>query len=823
MLIDGATVWPPEDPDLAEFPAPVIPTLEPGKPLRVAFGSCRVSVSHDDQGTADFGVDALRTFALRMAGVTGEPEPWPDLVLFLGDQVYADDTSPKMKEFIAARRDPNEPPWTELKDYDEYAHLYRLAWSDPANRWLLSTLPSAMIFDDHDIRDDWNTSLDWRREMEATDWWHERIVAGLGSYWVHQHLGNLGPADRAEDALWQRIATHEGPGELDITQELDRLADRADQEPNSYRWSFSRDFDTQARLVVVDSRAARVLEPGKRSMLDDQELAWLDERMRGDVDHLIVGTSLPVLLAPALHHVEAAGEALAEGAFGRVGGRFGEWLRKTADFEHWAAFQEGFVDLARMTLEVASGGRGSAPRSVVFLSGDVHHSYVGAGVARPGHGREVRQPGGPGDLLADPQPTAGVDDEVPVRGGAGQRQADRPAAGRQGAAVTAAVAAHQRALVRQLPGRARGARGPAAVPVVTWRGARGAAGAGHPSPGRDGRRTDAGLSPSGEGEVLLARHQRRLALAAVVAPQEGVEGVAAALARHVMGEVRVVGLHGVPHGVPSFPALPERDVPSKVTVLTPARATESPRRARDGPTFRLIVRAPGSPNGPWPASGVPPAVGVALACSAHGRVQQPGPVRLRVRRRRPHRRPLHATSLLARRHHPGCLGRRASTSTATSTRCSYNGIDLVPLWRAELARRHPEYALLAPEDADGYREVWPLLEEQWAPTIARARALPEELLHERVDGEWSFIETLRHTLFVDRRLAAPGGAGTSPRPTTRSTWRTTRWPTSSGVPHDADARPSLDHVLALRKQRLGRRPRRSWPGSPTSGWPARQS
>jgi phosphodiesterase/alkaline phosphatase D-like protein len=386
VLVDNAVVWPPDDPDVAGLPAPVIPTLEPGKPLRVAFGSCRVSVSHDEQGNADFGVDALRAFALRMAGLTGEPDPWPDLVVFLGDQVYADDTSPKMKEFIAARRDPSEPPWTELKDYDEYAHLYALAWSDPANRWLLSTLPSAMIFDDHDIRDDWNTSLEWRHDMEATDWWHERVVAGLGSYWVHQHLGNLGPADRAEDALWQRIATHDGPGELDITDELDRLADRADQQPDSYRWSYSRDFGTQARLVVVDSRAARVLEPGKRSMLDDKELAWLDERMRGDVDHLIIGTSLPVLLAPALHHVEAAGEALAEGAFGKLGGRFGEWLRKTADLEHWAAFQEGFVELARMTLEVASGARGRAPRSVVFLSGDVHHSYVAEAWPDPASG-----------------------------------------------------------------------------------------------------------------------------------------------------------------------------------------------------------------------------------------------------------------------------------------------------------------------------------------------------------------------------------------------------------------------------------------------------
>ena len=55
----------------------------------------------------------------------------------------------------------------------------------------------AMIFDDHDIRDDWNTSWTWRQDMEATSWWHDRIVGGLASYWVHQHLGNLGPEERA--------------------------------------------------------------------------------------------------------------------------------------------------------------------------------------------------------------------------------------------------------------------------------------------------------------------------------------------------------------------------------------------------------------------------------------------------------------------------------------------------------------------------------------------------------------------------------------------------------------------------------------------------
>ncbi|HEU5037006.1 MAG TPA: alkaline phosphatase D family protein [Nocardioides sp.] len=386
--VDGTRVWPSDDPELAEFPPSVIPTLRPGKPLRMAFGSCRVSVAHDSQGNAEFGVDALHAYSLFMAGRTAswsdDDERWPDLVLFLGDQVYADETSPKMREFIAQRRDPEQAPWWELKDYEEYAHLYALAWCDPANRWLLSTLPSAMIFDDHDIRDDWNTSWTWKQRMDATDWWHDRVVGGLGSYWVYQHLGNLGPDARAEDELWQRIASYDGDGELDITDDLDALAAAADREPDSYRWSYARDFDTQARLVVVDSRAARVLRPDRRSMLDDAELAWVDEHLQGDVDHLLIGTSLPFLLAPGLHHIESFSESIAEGAWGRPGKWLGEKARQGADLEHWAAFQQGFRDVAGMVLEVASGKRGRPPRTITFLSGDVHHSYVAEAWPRDG-------------------------------------------------------------------------------------------------------------------------------------------------------------------------------------------------------------------------------------------------------------------------------------------------------------------------------------------------------------------------------------------------------------------------------------------------------
>ncbi|KRF32359.1 alkaline phosphatase D family protein [Nocardioides sp. Soil805] len=381
VSIDDRPVWPPEG---STLPDPVIATLVPGKPLRMAFGSCRTSVTHDEKGNRTHGIDALRTYALRMGGVApahdedpdlAEPR-WPDLVLFLGDQVYADETTDAMREFISARRDIEQPPWTELKDYEEYAHLYSLAWTDDTNRWLLSTLPSAMIFDDHDIRDDWNTSQAWRDEMEATSWWHGRIVAGLASYWVYQHLGNLSPEARLEDEIWRRVLEHEGDDELDLTDVLDAFADRVDQQPTTYRWSYARDFDDQARLVVVDSRAARVLDPDERALLDPDELAWLDEHLRGDVDHLLIGTSLPFMLARGLHHLEAAGEAMAAGAWGRRGAGVGEWARQLVDLEHWAAFQDSFRKVAEMAIEVATGQRGRAPVSVAFLSGDVHHSYV---------------------------------------------------------------------------------------------------------------------------------------------------------------------------------------------------------------------------------------------------------------------------------------------------------------------------------------------------------------------------------------------------------------------------------------------------------------
>ena len=113
-------------------------------------------------------------------------------------------------------------------------------------------------------------------------------------------------------------------------------------------------------------------------MLDAEEWAWIEGQATGDFDHLLFGTSLPVFLAPGLHHLEAWNEAVCGGAWGRLATKLGEFIRQLVDLEHWAAFHESFTRLAKLLRSVGAGERsnGKPPASVVVLSGDVHHGYL---------------------------------------------------------------------------------------------------------------------------------------------------------------------------------------------------------------------------------------------------------------------------------------------------------------------------------------------------------------------------------------------------------------------------------------------------------------
>ena len=130
-----------------------------------------------------------------------------------------------------------------------------------------------------------------------------------------------------------------------------------------------------------------------------------------------------------------------------------------------------------------------------------------------------------------------------------------------------------------------------------------------------------------------------------------------------------------------------------------------------------------------------------------------------------------------------------------------NGVDVVPLVEAELNRRYPDRVKMWPADAGGFREAWDILERLWQRTVERARGLPPETLHERVEGEWSFIETLRHLVFATDAWVKRAILG-EPSPWDPLDLPHDDMPDEPGVPRALDVRPSLDQVLALRADRM---------------------
>lgn len=381
VALDGIVRWPePGSP----FPPSTVRTRAPGRPVRLLFGSCRVAEPRP-RGThaAEHGTDALAACA---RGLRETPrESWPDVLLLIGDQVYADNPGPATRAFIQRRRDPAVPPGLEVADFTEYCALYREAWSEPTVRWLLSVVPTAMIFDDHDVHDDWNTSAAWRAEYDAKPWWPSRLAGAYMSYWLYQHLGNLAPDELGKDDLWRQVREAD-----DAAAVLGDYAVRADQRGEGIRWSFRRDYG-KVRVVVIDSRSRRVLEPGQRRMTDEAEWRWVTEAVSGTPDHVVLASSLPLLLPRGIHYLEAWSEAVCDGAWGSRAARAGERLRQAVDLEHWASYRASFAEWEALLARLATGAH-KPPASITVLGGDIHHSYLAPVDLRavPNTGRKAR-------------------------------------------------------------------------------------------------------------------------------------------------------------------------------------------------------------------------------------------------------------------------------------------------------------------------------------------------------------------------------------------------------------------------------------------------
>jgi hypothetical protein len=119
-------------------------------------------------------------------------------------------------------------------------------------------------------------------------------------------------------------------------------------------------------------------------MVDDDEWAWFVDQVKGDFSHLLIASSLPILLPGGEHGLESWNEAVAEGAWGKLMSRMGEKVRQALDLEHWAAFRRSFERMTDLLEEVATGRHGKPPATIVMLSGDVHHAYLAEVAFRKG-------------------------------------------------------------------------------------------------------------------------------------------------------------------------------------------------------------------------------------------------------------------------------------------------------------------------------------------------------------------------------------------------------------------------------------------------------
>ena len=189
-------------------------------------------------------------------------------------------------------------------------------------------------------------------------------------------------------------------------------------------------------------------------MLNPEEWRWLEDHLRGDFEHLLIGTSDPLILAPALHYAERWGEAVARGAWGGAAARQAEKLRRAADLDHWPAFGESFDRLTGLLARVGAGAYGHA-------AGLDHGALGGRPPRLPGGGRLPAFRRGPqqrlaGGLLAVSQrarqPRA--QDDRPRRHARSGRGLPHPRPARRSAAGAGALAAGRGAVLRQPGGDA---------------------------------------------------------------------------------------------------------------------------------------------------------------------------------------------------------------------------------------------------------------------------------------------------------------------------------------------------------------------------------
>lgn len=330
---------------------------EEGNALRLAYGSCRrLSALEPD------ALSALGPWLIRY--IEERETLWPRLLLLIGDQIYADD---------AARG--------QARSFEDFARRYVEAWtSDKGVRQVLAAVPTWMIFDDHEVTNNWNIEPTWR-EQALRQGVEQILVDGLVAYWVYQGWGNVGLRSAGDYELLAIMQEAARSGE-DALEALRARIRQAIYGEKAIQWDYT--LPTMPPIFVADVRADRSAVLGEASGADVTPRIMSQEQMERVRDWMrkhetstnLLVSSVPALLPPAIGFAEYAMgmrplRHVPSSLLRRLGHVLAEQQQNVAlrlGFEHWPVFDATWRELVALFA--------ARQRDLVILSGDVHFSYA---------------------------------------------------------------------------------------------------------------------------------------------------------------------------------------------------------------------------------------------------------------------------------------------------------------------------------------------------------------------------------------------------------------------------------------------------------------
>ena len=296
----------------------------PTRAYRLAFGSCRRSEPFDDEHLDELGADALVALAGRM--VVRPTPSGPNACC-----CSATRCTPTIRRSEIVRSTGTRAPrrrsarsTARSSDFEEYTWLYHEAWTTPAVRWLLSTVPTACCSTTTTSATTGTRRCRGGTWVTQQPWWRDRVIGAYGSYWVYQHLGNLSPDQLDDDERsTRRCSSLDNDGRVPAPRRV-RVAGRSSTPPRpgsastansaAWPWRASRG-DRFALLASPRSRRPPNGRPGEWAWVRDAVL----QRDEPTYEHLVLASTLPFLMLPGVHHLEGWDEAVAQGAWGRPG------------------------------------------------------------------------------------------------------------------------------------------------------------------------------------------------------------------------------------------------------------------------------------------------------------------------------------------------------------------------------------------------------------------------------------------------------------------------------------------------------------------------